>query len=216
MRGLYPIVDVDALRKLGKAPLAIMDFAECVLAARPALLQLRAKHSGARDTLALLRMLRPLCTRAGARLIANDRPDLAQLAECDGVHVGQDDLPLATVRQIAPGLLVGVSTHDAGQLSTALAEKPDYVAFGPVFGTVSKARPEPCVGVTALAAAYVAARAARIPLVAIGGIDFERAQQIAAHCDLAAVIAALQPDPQSLEGVSDRARALQVALGGSL
>ena len=215
MRGLYPIVDVESLRQRGKPPLAIVDFAERVLAIRPALLQLRAKHSGARETLELLRALRPLCTRAGARLIANDRPDLALLAECDGVHVGQEDLPLSVVRQIAPGLLVGVSTHRAEQLTAALAEEPDYVAFGPVFSTISKQRPDPSVGLVGLCEAHTAARAARIPLVAIGGIDQERAAQVAAHCELAAVIAALLPNPTSLAGVTDAARALHAALGGA-
>jgi thiamine-phosphate pyrophosphorylase len=203
------------LQRLGSAALGITDFAECVLAARPPLLQLRAKHSGARDTLALLRALRPLCTRAGARLIANDRPDLALLAECDGVHVGQDDLPLSIVRQIAPGLLVGVSTHSLAQLLAALAEKPDYVAFGPVFSTLSKERPDPSVGLAGLAEAYLAARAAAVPLVAIGGIDLLRAEQLARHCDLAAVIGALVPNPPSLEGVTARARALHSALSGA-
>ena len=211
MRGLYPIVDVDTLQGRGAA-LSVLAFAEQVLTVRPPLLQLRAKHSGARDTLELLRALRPLCTRAGALLFANDRPDLAQLGECDGVHVGQEDLPLSVVRKIAPGLLVGVSTHNAAQLAEALAEKPDYVAFGPVFGTVSKERPDATVGVMQLTEAHNAARRAGIPLVAIGGINLERAREIAPHCDLASVIAALQPNPGSLAGVSEVALALHSAL----
>jgi thiamine-phosphate pyrophosphorylase len=208
VRGLYPIVDVDSLRELGNHPLSLIAFAERLLVAKPPLLQLRAKHSGARDTLELLRALRPLCTRAGVRLFANDRPDLAVLAECDGVHVGQDDLPLSVVRQIAPGLLVGVSTHNREQLVSALAEQPDYVALGPVYGTVSKERPDPLVGPSLLAEAYSATRSAGIPLVAIGGANLERAREIAAHCDLVAVIAALQPEKHSLDGVSEAARAL--------
>ena len=213
MRGLYPIVDVDSLEReaLG-APLSVLAFAEQVLLARPPLLQLRAKHSGARDTLELLRALRPLCTRAGTRLIANDRPDLALLAQCDGVHVGQDDLPLSVVRQIAPGLLVGVSTHSLTQMADALAQKPDYVALGPVFGTASKERPDATVGVALLAEAHLLSRAAGIPLVAIGGITLERATAVAPHCELAAVIAALHPTPGSLNGVAEAARALQTAL----
>ena len=213
MRGLYPIVDVDSLRELGTEPSAIVAFAERVLEARPALVQLRAKHSGAGQTLELLRALRPLCTSAGARLIANDRADLAALSQCDGVHIGQDDLPLSVVRLIAPGLLVGVSTHTLPQLTTALAEKPDYVAFGPVFGTASKERPDPAVGVALLREAHALARAAEVPLVAIGGITLERAPMIAAHCELAAVIAALHPVRSSLDGVSEAARLLQAALG---
>lgn len=215
MRGLYPIVDVDSLRELGAPPRAVVAFAERVLSAgpRPALLQLRAKHLGARATLELLRALRPLCTEAGVRLIANDRPDLAVLAQCDGVHVGQDDLPLPLVRKVAPGLLVGVSTHNPEQLAAALEDRPDYVAFGPVFGTASKERPDPSVGLALLAQAHGMAQRASVPLVAIGGINLERATQIAAHAELAAVIAALQPNRGSLEGVREAAEALQVALG---
>ena len=180
--------------------------------ARPALLQLRAKHLGARDTLELLRALRPLCTEAGAHLIANDRPDLAVLGQCDGVHIGQEDLPLPLVRTLAPGLLVGVSTHNLEQLSAALAERPDYVAFGPVFATASKERPDPSVGLALLAEAHAAAERAGIPLVAIGGINLERAAQIAERAELGAVIAALQPNRGSLDGVSEAAKELQRAL----
>lgn len=212
MRGLYPIVDVDSLRELGAQPHALIAFARRVLRARPALLQLRAKHEGARAVLELLRALRPLCSEVGTRLIANDRPDLAVLAGCDGVHVGQDDLPLSLVRKLAPGLLVGVSTHTLEQLTLALAEKPDYVAFGPVFGTTSKERADPQVGLTLLAQAHAAAQRAAIPLVAIGGINLERAPLVAEHSELAAVIAALQPDRRSLEGVTEAAQALHSAL----
>lgn len=213
MRGLYPIVDVDSLRELAKSPRSIVNFAEQVLSARPPLLQLRAKHSGARDTLELLRALRPLCTRAGTLLFANDRPDLAELAECDGVHVGQDDLPVALVRRLSPRLRIGVSTHDPAQLAAALAERPDYVALGPIFGTTSKERPDPIVGTEQLARAHEATRAANVPLVAIGGIDLARAAALGKHCDLIAVIAALTPQPGSLEGVSAATRALSDAFG---
>jgi thiamine-phosphate pyrophosphorylase len=209
VRGLYPIVDAEALATRGLSPLA---FAERVLRARPPLLQLRAKSLGARETLELLRALVPLARRAGALLFANDRPDLALLAGADGVHVGQSDLPLAEVRRFAPGLKVGVSTHDERELEAALAERPDYVAFGPVFSTRSKAQPEPTVGVERLAAAAVLARRSRVPLVAIGGVDRARLGQAGAHADLVAVIAALLPGDGGLTGVAECARELSAAL----
>src|SRR5271165_3731181 len=116
MRGLYAIVDVAALDERGLDP---VQFAEAILAARPAALQLRDKTGGARRTLAMLRGIAPLAARAGVPLFANDRPDLALLAGCDGVHVGQDDVPVALVRKVAPGLRVGLSTHDAAQVEAA-------------------------------------------------------------------------------------------------
>jgi thiamine-phosphate pyrophosphorylase len=209
LRGLYPIVDAEALAARGLSPIP---FASRVLESRPPLLQLRAKALGARETLELLRALVPLTRRAGTLLFANDRPDLALLAQTDGVHVGQADLPLAEVRRFAPGLKVGVSTHTLAELESALAEKPDYVAFGPVFSTRSKAAPEPTVGIELLATAGELARRAGIPLVAIGGIDRARLAQAGAHAELLAVIAALLPDGSGLDGVAETARELSAAL----
>jgi thiamine-phosphate pyrophosphorylase len=208
LRGLYPIVDVDSLRR---ANLSVVEFARQVLAARPSLLQLRAKSSGARETLELLQALLPICHASGAWLFANDRPDLALLAGADGVHVGQDDLPLAEVRRLAPGLRVGVSTHSRTQLEAALVERPDYVAFGPVFTTASKTDHEAVVGLDGLAAAHELARTTGVPLVAIGGITLERASSVAPHAELHAVISALLPE-SGLAGVAARARALVAAL----
>src|SRR5580700_2363346 len=159
MRGLYAIVDAAALEACG---IEIIAFAEAVLSAPLAALQLRAKVVSARETLALLRELAPMCRRAGVSLVANDRPDLAVLAGCDLVHVGQDDMPIDRVRRIAPGLGVGVSTHSLEQLDAALVTRPAYVAFGPVFQTTTKANPDPVVGVPALKTAYARARAAGI------------------------------------------------------
>jgi thiamine-phosphate pyrophosphorylase len=212
MQGLYPIIDVDSLRAL---KLPVLDFARRVLEVRPKLVQLRAKHTTARETLELLRALRELCRARGVELYANDRPDLALLAECDGVHVGQDDLPVSDVRRVAPGLKVGVSTHDARQLEQALGASADYVAFGPVFSTNSKAQPAPLVGLEGLRDAAKTAKAAGVPLVAIGGIDFERAPSIAEVGVGAAVIGALLPSDGDLERVAELARELGAALDGS-
>lgn len=206
-RGLYAIVDTVAL---GKRGLDVVAFAEAVLAARPVVLQLRAKDLGARETLALLRRLVEPCRAAGVPLFANDRADLARLAGCDGVHVGQDDLPVALARQIAPGLAVGVSTHDEAQLAAAIAEAPDYVAFGPIHGTTSKENPDEVVGEARLAAV---AATCPLPLVAIGGIDVARASAIARAGAIGAVIGALLPDAGASHAtVTDRAAALRAAL----
>ena len=166
MRGLYGIVDLGALATCGLDPVA---FAGAVLRVRPAALQLRAKDMPSREVLALLRELAPMCHRAGVPLVANNWPDLALLAGCDMVHVGQTDMPIDRVRRITPGLGVGVSTHTLEQLDAALAARPAYVAFGPVFETLTKANPDPVVGVEGVRAARGRALAAGVPLVAIGG-----------------------------------------------
>ncbi|MBK7583011.1 MAG: thiamine phosphate synthase [Myxococcales bacterium] len=212
MRGLYAIIDTDSLSARG---LDVLDFSRAVIAARPAVVQLRGKSLGGRDTLALLRALVPACRDAGVRVFANDRPDLALLAGCDGVHVGQTDLDVSDVRTFAPTLAVGVSCHDMAELERALALAPDYVAFGPVFPTSSKQDPDPVVGLDGLGRASVRARARGVPLVAIGGIELARAPAIAARAELGAVISALMPEGDAaLSTVTARAREFSRALGG--
>jgi thiamine-phosphate pyrophosphorylase len=223
MRGLYAIVDTEALARAG---IAVLPFAEAVLAARPAALQLRDKPGASGETLALLRAIAPLARRAAVPFFANDRPDLARLAGCDGVHVGQEDVPLDVVRQVAPALAVGISTHRDGEVERAMAARPDYVAMGPVFPTGSKARPSPVIGLAGLARMrrLAATAAAAVPTVAIGGITLESASSVAGLCDAGAVIGALLPDADlirsgsaaaALDQVRDRAVALHRALGGT-
>jgi thiamine-phosphate pyrophosphorylase len=233
MRGLYAIVDTDTLNARGVDPVA---FAEALLDARPAALQLRDKGGTPRNTLDLLIAIAFLARRAGVPFFANDRPDLALVAGCDGVHVGQEDLPVSAVRVLAsrvrpvpPGpdeapaapLRVGVSTHDRNDLDQALRDGPDYIAIGPIFATASKRDPAPVVGVDELRArvAIVRARAPGTPVVAIGGVTRRNAAQVGAVCDAVAVIGALVPPdtgPWFFLAVRDRARALTEAIvGGS-
>jgi thiamine-phosphate pyrophosphorylase len=209
MRGLYAIVDVTTL---SRRHLSVLEVASAVARARPAALQLRAKDLAPRETLQLLRAIHPVCRESGVPLFANDRPDLAMLAGCEGVHVGQGDLPVHIVRRIAPMLRVGVSTHTLSEVDRAIAEEPDYVAFGPVFETRSKANPDDVVGIDGLMT--VVARCP-VPVVAIGGIDLERAGDIARASHLGAVIAALVPedvDGDDLAPITERAMALHAAL----
>lgn len=202
MHGLYAIVDVGAVCAKNLDPLA---FARAVLSAHPAALQVRAKDLSTRELLSLLRRVAPLCREARVPLVANDRVDIAVLAGCDYVHLGQEDLPPPLARRIAPGLRVGVSTHTLDQLDRALEARPDYVAYGPIFPTASKQHPDPVVGVSGLKEAAARAVAAGVPFVAIGGITLEHAEEVARYASTAAVIGALLP--QGLAPVAD------VALG---
>src|SRR6185295_4980622 len=130
------IVDTKLLAARGTDPVA---YARALLEVRPAALQLRAKDVGAREILGMLRALGPMCRQLGVPLVANDRADLAALAGCEAVHIGQDDLPYELVHRIAPQLSVGISTHNLEQLERALVSKPRYVAYGPIFETSNKA-----------------------------------------------------------------------------
>jgi thiamine-phosphate pyrophosphorylase len=196
MRGLYAIVDLQTLALRGIDPLA---FSAAILTARPAALQVRAKEASAREIVSLLRALGPSCRRAGVPLVANDRPDLAELSGCGLVHVGQTDMPIERVRRVTPRIRVGISTHDFTQLDAALEARPAYVAFGPVFETSSKANADPVVGTAALEVAYTRALDAGIPLVAVGGITRARAGSLVGLADAIAVIGDLVP-PRPADG----------------
>jgi thiamine-phosphate pyrophosphorylase len=132
------------------------------------LFQLRMKGAADDAVLRVAERARALCAAAGVPFLVNDRPDLAARAGADGVHVGQDDAPVAAARAVVgPGAVVGRSTHAPEQL--AASADADYVAVGPVHATPTKP------GRPAAGAAYVAHAAAHappgLPWFAIGGID---------------------------------------------
>lgn len=144
-----------------------LDVARQALVGGADVLQLREKGLSDRDLLERARVLRSLTREYGALLTVNDRPDIARLAMADIVHVGQDDLPVADARRITgPGILIGKSTHSIEQAKAAMAERPDYIAVGPMFASQTKMNAE--VQGPALLQAVLSV--ADVPIVAIGGI----------------------------------------------
>ena len=120
-----------------------------------------------------------LAHRHQARVVINDRADIARLADADGVHVGQDDLSPAAVRAlIGDTAIVGLSTHTTAQVDQAVHEPVSYVAVGPIFGTATKATGYRQVGLEMVREAARRARASGLPLVAIGGITLETAASV--------------------------------------
>ncbi len=150
--------------------------------------QLRAKQLGTREFLALARRLAARVRAAGGVLIVNDRLDVALAAGADGVHLGQEDLPTADARRLAPGLALGASTHGLEQARQAQADGADYVALGAIYPTASK----PAFELVGLAGLRLVRPHLRVPLVAIGGITVERVPEVrAAGADAVAVISAI-------------------------
>ena len=187
---LYAIVDpLDGPRTPRALAAALLDGGAL-------LLQLRLKDASTRELLAEARAIVPLTRARGARLVVNDRADVARLAGADGVHLGQDDLPIAAARRIVgPDALVGMSTHDPDQARAAAAAGADYLGVGPVFATATKAD---ALTPRGLALVRAVREAVALPLVAIGGIDVERAADVrGAGADAVAMIGALvrAPDP---------------------
>lgn len=170
------------------------------------LFQLREKDAGDDTVLAAAREARALCDEAGALFILNDRPDLVEAAGADGVHVGQDDMPVARARAIVGAQrIVGHSTHAPSHLAAAAGA--DYVAVGPVHETPTKP------GRPATGAAYVRHAAAHdpgVPWFAIGGIDEHTVGEVvAAGARRIVVVRAIAEaaDPEQA------ARTLRAALG---
>lgn len=153
-------------------------------------LQYRAKKVSAREQLTTAIRLRALTQAKGVPFIVNDRIDLAVACGADGVHLGQDDLPISAARlMVGHDLIVGVSTHSLEQALHAEADGADYIGFGPIYPTNTKENNVPAVGVEALAEVL---RQVKIPVVAIGGIKPDRLSALAeAHAHCLAVVTAL-------------------------
>jgi thiamine-phosphate pyrophosphorylase len=203
MKGLYVIVDPEHCA--GRDPLWV---AEQALEGGCAALQLRSKTMDDAGRLRLARALKQRCASAGVPFWMNDRLDIALLCDADGLHLGQDDLPVSEARKLWGARPLGLSTHTLPQVSTAHISAVDVIGFGPIFATRSKLNPDPAVGLTGLREACV--RVSR-PIVAIGGVTLEHAADIrASGAACAAVIGAVcaAADPAAA------ARALHAALLG--
>ena len=195
IRGFYAVLDRDD-EQLART---------LVGAGGARVLQVRIKPGSAADILRIARMARRVCDAAGARLVVNDRIDIALAAGADGVHLGQTDMPISDARRIAGSLVIGVSTHDVEQVARAVAAGADYLGFGPIFATTTKANPDPVQGLAGLRAAVAVAGAT--PIVAIGGITPEHAAALfAAGASAVCAISAVNNAPDV--GIAARAMAI--------
>ena len=141
-----------------------------ILAGGADVIQYRDKGVPDQELLRRAREIRILTAKARVPLIMNDRVDIARLASCDGVHVGQDDLAPRDARRImGPAALIGVSTHDRSQLEGAILAGAGYLGVGPVFPSATKEFSEP--ELAGLAYVRLAAFATSLPCFAIGGIS---------------------------------------------
>ena len=139
------------------------------------IVQLREKAAPDAEVVAAARSLAELCRRHGALFIVNDRPDLAVSSDADGVHVGQEDVPVPEARAaVGPDRLIGVSTHSPDQIERA--DGADYISIGPIWETPTK------LGRAGVGLELVrfGAERARLPFFAIGGIDERTAPEVAA------------------------------------
>jgi thiamine-phosphate pyrophosphorylase len=178
---LYAILDPEHTR--GRpAERVLIDLLE----AGVSILQLRVKSLSPVDFLELAKGARTATRAHGCQLIINDRVDIALACGADGVHLGQDDLPLSAGRKLMGQKIIGISTHDLDQARAAERAGADYIGFGPMFGTRTKATVYEARGPEMLKQIR---GAVRVPIVAIGGITEENVQQVwQAGADSVAII----------------------------
>lgn len=159
--GLYVILTRPAIGHVAAAEIAVRQGVR--------MLQLREKLLPDGELLRIAREVRAVTRGTGTRFVVNDRPDIAVLCDADGVHVGQGDLPVAEVRRIVgEGMIVGLSTHSVAQATAAQSLMGvNYIGFGPVYPTTTKAVPDPVVGIVLLKEVL---GFSQLPVVAIGGI----------------------------------------------
>jgi thiamine-phosphate pyrophosphorylase len=160
-------------------------------------IQFRQKVGATREMIEIVRQIKQLCVDSGVTLVVNDRLDVAIAAEADGVHLGQDDFPISLARKLlGESRIIGGSAASLEEAQKCLAEGADYIGFGPVYPTKSKADADPVTGIELLKQAV---EIISLPIIAIGGISVENAPEvIRAGAQGIAVISAVccQEDPE--------------------
>ena len=182
--GLYVIIDPQALK--GRSPIEVANQA---IRGGSRTIQLRDKILSKKELLPIAQQLKNLCTEHEVLFIVNDHLDLVLATDADGLHLGQDDLPIKVARKLLPiGKILGCSTRTVAQSTTAQADGADYIAVGSIYPTLSK-EDATVVGLERL---HQIRQAVPLPLVAIGGINKDNVNEVtAAGADSVAVISAV-------------------------
>lgn len=188
-RGLYIITDESL-----NAGCSHIYIAKKALLGGAKIIQLRDKQKSGGELFVIAQEIRSLCIQNNAMFIVNDRLDIALAAKANGVHLGQDDLPLIAARKLAPRpFIIGVSVGSVEEAVMAEKDGADYIGVGPIYPTGTKADAGPVVGPELI---RIIKKEVSIPIVAIGGINLSNAKDvIAAGADWIAVISAVICSP---------------------
>lgn len=184
LRGLYVIIDAETLGYRDEVKVAAQ-----AISGGASTIQLRDKKRGKRELLQLAREIGKLCRDSNVLFIINDHLDIAMTVECDGLHVGQEDLPISLVRrELQVEKLIGISTHTVEQALDAQAQGADYIAAGSIYASPTR----PDARVIGLAELRRIREVVTLPIVAIGGINRENIREVmATGVEAVAVISAV-------------------------
>jgi thiamine-phosphate pyrophosphorylase len=184
LTGLYVVVDTEWLKGRNH-----IDVTEQVIRGGARIIQLRCKEGGIRDFLSIAVDLKKLCAEKDVLFIINDSLEVALAIGSDGLHVGQEDLPVAIARKMLPiAMLLGCSVSTVEEARMALVDGADYLGVGAIFSTATKES----AGAVGVARIKEIKQAVDLPLVAIGGINQDNLKDvIKAGADAAAVISAI-------------------------
>ena len=139
-------------------------------------IQFRVKIGATREMIGMARKLKQLCAEAGITFLVNDRVDVAIAADADGVHLGQDDFPILLARELlGESRIIGGSAATLEEARKCLAEGVDYIGFGPVYPTTSKADAGPVSGIELLKQVV---EAVPLPIIAIGSINADNTAEV--------------------------------------
>jgi thiamine-phosphate pyrophosphorylase len=186
---IYPVITPEFCR--GQDPLKVI---RSLVAAGAKVIQLRVKKQPDGVFLELAVQVRRITLEAGCLMIVNDRPDIAQAVRADGIHLGQDDLPVALVRRMLPEAIIGVSTHNREELLAAQQEDVSVINIGPVYATSTKVNPMPPLGLEALGELIPLVR---VPFSVMGGIkEHHLPGLVAAGVRCVAMVTQLTQDPR--------------------
>ena len=155
-----------------------LEVLEAVIRGGTKIIQLREKEYPKRDLYNLALKFREITARAGVLLIINDHVDIALAVEAEGVHLGQEDLPLTVARRLAPELLIGASTHSLEQALQAQEDGADYINIGPIFPTGTKEGVEHALGPEAIA---MISPEIEVDFTVMGGINEVNLDQVLAN-----------------------------------
>lgn len=203
--GLYVITDRN-----GTDGRDLLEVVEGAIKGGARLVQLREKDLRGRELLSLAERMRELTARYKAKLLINDRVDVALLSGADGVHLGVAAIPPREARTLlGPDKLIGVSTHSAAEARGAEAGGADFITFGPVFHTPSKARYGEPVG---LAALEDTTRTVALPVFALGGIKAANTPEVMDRGAAGvAVISAVMASPDPAEAARGILRVIDIS-----